>query len=92
MLQDMVDQAAEEGDIRARPQRHVDVGQRAGPGESGVNVDDRRTALPERSPRTGDDVALPRPFGDHVHGGVEVEILPLRPVRPPVPDLGHPGR
>src|SRR4029450_4083007 len=30
--------------------------------------------------------------GDHLHRRVEVEVLPLRPVRTAVPDLREPGR
>src|SRR6185436_16325332 len=31
------------------------------------------------------------PLRDHVHRAVEVEVLPVGAVRPPVADLGHPG-
>src|SRR5579883_2105962 len=37
---DVVDDAAEEGDVRARTERDVDVGDRAGPGVAGIDVDE----------------------------------------------------
>jgi hypothetical protein len=40
----VVDDAAEEGDVGAGPDRQVGVGQRAGPGEPRVDVEDLGTA------------------------------------------------
>src|SRR6266699_3082933 len=41
VLQDVVDDPAEEGDVGPGPQRHVQVGQCAGAGEPRVDVDHR---------------------------------------------------
>src|SRR5581483_3633078 len=45
VLEDVVDQAAEEGDVGAGPDRRIDVGHRRRAGEAGVDVDDLRAAL-----------------------------------------------
>ncbi len=44
VLEHVVDDPAEEGDVRARAQRHVQVGERAGAGEPGVDMDHLRAA------------------------------------------------
>ena len=59
VLEDVVDDAAEEGDVAARAQRHVHVGDRRGAGEPRVDVDDLRAArLGLHHPLEPDRVAL----------------------------------
>ena len=53
----------------------------------------RRVRRPSSSSHCQNSLAgLDDPVGDHVHRGVEVEVLPLGAVRPPVADLRDPGR
>ncbi len=57
--EDVVDDPAEERDVGSRPQRHVDVGQRAGAGEPRVDVDHLcAAALRLDHPLEADRVAL----------------------------------
>ena len=44
VLEDVVDDPAEEGDVVPGSERNVHVGDRARPGEAGIDVDDRRAA------------------------------------------------
>ena len=59
VVEDVLDQAAEEGDVAARAQRHVQVGDGAGAGEPRVDVDDLRAPrLGLHHPLEADRVAL----------------------------------
>ena len=59
VLQHVVDQPAQPGDVGAGPDRHVDVGQGGGAGEPRVDVDDRRAApLRLHHPLEADRVGL----------------------------------
>ncbi len=186
LAQDVMDDPAEEGDVAARPDRHMQIAQGAGTGEARIDMNDPgtpglglhdpleadrvrlgeigaldddavrvleilheggRPAAPERGTEAGDRGAvahpglilhldhaeagqqlldqvvllvvegraaqagdaerpgdppavllplpgvtaqLDHPLGDHVHGGVEVQRLPLGPVRAPVEHLMAP--
>ena len=79
VLEDVVDEPPEEGDVGAGPDRGVDVGDRRGAGEAGVDVDDLCAAL------IPSDVG-PLPAAGVVLGGVgpddedRVRVLEVAPV------------
>src|SRR5205823_2943196 len=59
VLDDVVDDGAEEGDVAPGPQRNMDVGHRAGAREARVDVDDRGpSSLGLHDPPEADRMAL----------------------------------
>jgi hypothetical protein len=71
----VVDQPAEERDVGSGPDRHVQVGERAGPGEARIDVDDRcAPGLGLHDPLEPDRMALGhvRAFNDDAIGVLQV--------------------
>ena len=79
LLEDVVDQPPEEGDVGSRPDRGVEIGDGRRAGVAGVDVDDLRAALvtPDLGPAPAAGVVLRRVGpDDEDHVGV-LEIAPV---------------
>jgi len=82
LLDGVAHQATEERDVRARPQRHVDVRGRAGARVARVDVDDFRAALLGlHHPLEADGVILGHVGRDHDDIGV-LDVDQVRRHRP----------
>src|SRR3989441_11529482 len=91
-VDDVVDQAAEEGDVRARADRDVQIGDRAGAGEAGIDVDQLRAVeLGLHGPAERHRMALRhvRAHDDEAIGVLEIaRIQGRRAATEPCPQTG----
>ncbi len=78
VLQDVVDDGAEEENVAAGAQRDPDIGHGRGAGEARVDVDDPGAALARRHYPLKSDRVLLRHGGAHDHDGVSVVQALLR--------------
>ncbi len=74
--QDVVNERSEKSDVRPRAQGHMKIREGGRAGESGVNVNDRRPALPGLNHEPEPDRVVLRHIGAHDHDAVAVrEVL-----------------